>query len=158
MDPRGNKGTKTNCLKRLVCVERQELCQDCYKHISKLEIQGSIGPSCVRETENPFHFQCDPSQDGMHSILTVYMFLLYLQRGLWQGMVRIREGMVQCKLRQVRERQGQCGQLTGRILRRKGASYNTPIYLMVLYSNVCYSILVQRTFIAKKSKTDIFLT
>ena len=134
------KGPNTNCRKRLVCVERQELCQDCYEHISKLEIQGSMGSSCVRETENQFHFQCDPSQDCMHSILTVYMFLLYLQRGLWQGMVRIREGMVQCKLRQVRERQGQCGQLTGRILRRKGASYNTPIYLMVLYSNVCYSI------------------
>ena len=41
---------------------------------------------------------------------------------------------------------------------KEGVSYNTPRYLMVLYSNVCYSRLVQRTFIAKKSKTDIFLT
>ena len=46
---------------KTVCVERQELCQDCYEHISKLEIQGSMGSSCVWETENQFHFQCDPS-------------------------------------------------------------------------------------------------
>ena len=32
----------------------------------------------------------------------------------------------------------------------EGASYNTPRYLMALYSNVCYSRLVQRTFIEKK--------
>ena len=59
--PEEIKGPNTKCLKRHVCVERQELCQYCYEHISKLEIQGSMGPSCVRETENPFHFQCDPS-------------------------------------------------------------------------------------------------
>ena len=63
MDPRGNKGTKTNCLKRLVCVERQEMCQDCYKHISKQKIQGCLASPCVRETEYSFHFQYDPSWD-----------------------------------------------------------------------------------------------
>ena len=38
----------------------------------------------------------------------------------------------------------------------EGASYNTPRYLMVLYSNVCYSILVQRTFIAKELTLTYF--
>ena len=38
----------------------------------------------------------------------------------------------------------------------EGASYNTPRYLMVLYSNVCYSRLVQRTFIAKKVRLTYF--
>ena len=39
----------------------------------------------------------------------------------------------------------------------EGASYNTPKYLMVLYDNVCYCILVQRTFIAKKVRLTYFL-
>ena len=39
----------------------------------------------------------------------------------------------------------------------EGASYNTPKYLMVLYSNVC---LVHwfKGHLLQKSKTDIFLT
>ena len=41
---------------------------------------------------------------------------------------------------------------------KEGASYNTPRYLMVLDGKVCYSRLIQRTFIAKKSHTRISLT
>ena len=38
----------------------------------------------------------------------------------------------------------------------EGASYNTPRYLMVLYSNVCYSRLVQTIFIRKKVTLTYF--
>ena len=55
MDPRGNKGTKTNCLKRLVCVERQELCQDFYGHNSKLDQTRLQGPLIV-SGNSTFHF------------------------------------------------------------------------------------------------------
>ena len=37
-------------------------------------------------------------------------------------------------------------------------SYDTPRYFLLLHSNVCYSRLVQTTFITKKSNTDIFQT
>ena len=75
--------------------------------------------------------------------------------------MRIRKGMVQCKLRWVR------GSGSVWLVDRKdieeeeeieGASYNTPKYLMVLYSNVCLVHWFKGHLLQKKSKTDIFLT
>ena len=39
---------------------------------------------------------------------------------------------------------------------KEEVSYNTPRYFTVLYGNVCYSRLVQRTFIAKKVTLTYF--
>ena len=55
MDPGGNKETKTNRLKRLVCVGRQELCQNFYRHNSKLDQTRLHGPLIV-SGNSTFHF------------------------------------------------------------------------------------------------------
>ena len=49
IDPRGKKGPNTNCLKRLVCVEQQELCQDWNRHDPKLDLSRMWAPIIVSE-------------------------------------------------------------------------------------------------------------
>ena len=74
-------------------------------------------------------------------------------------MVRIREGMVQCKLRWVR------GSGSVWLVDRKdieeeedieGASYDTPRYLKVLYSNVCLVQWFKGHLLQKKVRLTYF--
>ena len=73
------KGPNTNCLKRLVCVERQELCQDWNRHDSKLDSTWLQTPSIVSENWYPISLACDPSWDGMLSILNNVRKLYHLK-------------------------------------------------------------------------------
>ena len=71
------KGPNKNCLKILVCIESQKLCQDWNRHDSKLESSRLGAPSIVSDIWYSISLSCDPSWDGMHSILSFFVQSFY---------------------------------------------------------------------------------
>ena len=85
------KGPNTNCLKRLVCIERQKLCQHWNRHDSKLESSRLRAPSIVSEIWYSISLSCDPSWDGMHSIFSFFVQSFYGRRNYlhWLSLVSL---------------------------------------------------------------------